>query len=150
MASPIIFIIEDDRLIATLLRQVLETAGYQVLSAQSGAEALSLGRLHQGEIALLLCDVMLQDRAGPGVALHLGELSPRMSTIFTSGYSLDILTERGLLTPETLRAERTCYLPKPFRPKELLQLVESVLSAPPAVATAGMEQPGVKHASAAY
>jgi len=148
MASPIILVVEDDRLIAALLPQVLEDAGYRVLSARNGAEALSLGRIHQREIALLLCDVVLEDRAGPCIARQLEELSPGMSTIFTSGYPLDILAERRLLTAETLAGERTYYLPKPFRPKQLLQLVARVLSTPRTVATAGMKQGGVAHAGA--
>jgi DNA-binding response OmpR family regulator len=149
MASPIILVVEDDPLIATLLPQVLANAGYRVLSAQNGTEALSLGRIHRGEITLLLCDVALEDRCGPSVARQLEEFSPRMSTIFTSGYPLDILAERHLLTPEILEAERTWYLPKPFRPKQLLQLVGSVLSRPQAVAAAGLKQHGVAHGHAA-
>lgn len=150
MASPIVLIVEDDRTISTLLTQVLQAGGYEVLNAQSGAEALGLGRLHQREIALLLCDVGLPNRAGPDVALRIGELCPQMRTLFTSGYPLDVLAERGLLTPEILQNENTFYIQKPFWPKELLHLVDGILPARLDVAAAGMEQAGAARVSAAH
>jgi DNA-binding response OmpR family regulator len=149
MALPIILVVEDDLPIANLLTQVLQAGGYEVLNAQSGAEALRLGRLHQREIALLLCDVVLRDRSGPDVALRIGELSPQMRTLFTSGYPLENLAERGLLTPETLRNENTFYIGKPFWPNELLRLVNGILPMMD-VATTGTEEAGGARVRAAH
>lgn len=150
MALPIILIVEDDRPIAALLAQVLQAGGYQVLSAQSGAEATVLGRLHQPEIALLLCDVVLQDRSGPEVAFRIGELCPQMRTLFTSGYPLEVLAERGLLTPETLQKENIFYIEKPFGLSELVRLVKRILPKHLEAPTAGMERGGVTRVSAAH
>lgn len=151
MALPIILIVEDDRPIAALLTQVLQAGGcYQVLNAQSGAEALSLGRLHQDEIALLLCDVVLQDRSGPDVACRIGELCPQMRTLFTSGYPLEVLAERGLLTPETLQKENTFYIEKPFGLGDLVRLVRRILPMHLEAPAAGIERGGSARASAAH
>src|SRR5438045_2356970 len=111
MALQTILTVEDDRLIASLLGQVLRAGGYEVLNAQSGTEAVGLGRLHHGEIALMLCDIMLQDRAGPDVALCVRELCRQMKTLFTSGYHLDILIERSLLAPKILENENSIQKP---------------------------------------
>jgi DNA-binding response OmpR family regulator len=149
MASLAILIVEDDRPVATLLSRVLQAGGYEVFSAQSGTEAIGLSRLHQREIALLLCDIMLQDRAGPDVALRVGELCPEMRTLFTSGYPLDVLIERGLLTREILANEKTSYIQKPFLPKELLRAVNNLLPMQAEAANSRLRQAGAAHVNAA-
>jgi two-component system, cell cycle sensor histidine kinase and response regulator CckA len=150
MASPIILMVEDERLIATLLTLVLRGADYEVLHAQSGAEALSLGQSDQRKMDLLLCDVVLQDGPGPDVARRMAQFYPGLRTVYISGYPLDVLAERGLLTPEMLRSENAFYIQKPFRPKELLELVGRILPKQLDSATCGTQQAGVSHATAAY
>jgi two-component system, cell cycle sensor histidine kinase and response regulator CckA len=150
MVQGVILIVEDERPVANVVARALESGGYDVLSANSGMEALTLARLHQHEIALLVCDVVLPDRAGPIVAQCLSEVCPEMKILFTSGYSLDMLAERGLLTEETLENEDTFYLPKPFRPREILHLVNSILSMPRAITMAALERTGGIRVSAAH
>jgi DNA-binding response OmpR family regulator len=150
MASPIILMVEDERLIATLLTLVLQGAGYEVLRAESGAEALRLGGSHQCKMDLLLCDVVLQDGSGPDVALRIGRLCPNLRTVYISGYPLDVLAERGLLTPEMLRSENALYIQKPFRPKELLELVDRIVPKQANIGTTGTQQAGAMHARSAY
>ena len=147
MASTIL-IVEDDRPIAALLSYVLKDGGYEVLKAQSGNEAVGLGRIHQREIDLLVCDIMLQDRVGSDVALRVGELCPQMKTLFTSGYPLDILVDRGLLTREILANKNTAYIQKPFLPKDLLQAVNTLLPVRHEAAQSGLRQAGAAHAAA--
>jgi len=150
MVPPTILVVEDERFITTLLTRVLEAEGYEVLNARTGTEALAIARLHPGEIALLLCDVGLPDLPGRDVALRLGELCPQVRTLFTSGYTLDVLAERRLLPPEILQDEYTFYIQKPFLPKELLRLVDSILSMQTKVATAGIGWEGAARVSAAH
>lgn len=150
MASPITLIVEDDRLIATLLKEVLQAEGHQVLSSENAAEAMALGRLHQREIALLLCDVVLKDGTGPDVALRIKELCPGIRTLFISGYPLDALAERDLLTAETLRNENALYIQKPFRIAELLRLVESVFAGQTKGTTSGVGTTGALRVSSAH
>jgi CheY-like chemotaxis protein len=150
MASQTILLVEDERFITTLLTRVLKDGGYEVLSAGTGTEALALGRLHRGEIALLLCDIGLPDLPGPEVALRLGELCPQVRALFTSGYPLETLADRRLLPPETLQGENTFYIPKPFLPRELLGLVDSIFSEQTKVAIAGTDRKGDARVSAAH
>jgi len=149
MALPTILIVEDDQPTAAVLMLTLQMGGYQVLNANSGAEALRLARLHRREIALTLCDVVLQDRTGPEVARRIRELCPQMKTLFTSGYPFSHLVERNLFTAETLQNESTFYIEKPFWPKQLLQLVNGILPAVQMQAM-GMGHTGVALVSAAH
>ncbi len=149
MGSPTVLIVEDDRPIATLLGRVLQTGGYEVLEARSGTEAICLGQLHRQEIDLLLCDIMLEDQAGRDVALRVGELCPRIKTLFTSGYSLEVLIERGLLPAEIVQDENTAYIQKPFRPNDLLHAVNDLVPSRTQMATSGFQRAGGAHVSAA-
>jgi len=131
MASGTILVVEDNRLVANVVQQVLQSQGYEVLTAASGAEALTLCREHASDISLLLCDVVLPDFRGSDVALSIFQLNPQIEVLFTSGYPLDSLYSRGLLWPEILENGSASFLRKPFWPKELLAMVDSVLGSRP-------------------
>ncbi len=150
MGLPTILIVEDERLVASLLGQVLRSAGYQVMYASSAAEATGIGHQDQPEISILLCDVMLRDGAGADVARCVGELHPETKTIFISGYPLDMLADRGLLTPEMLQDGRTFYLQKPFRPAALVEIIDRLTEMDCGVETSGFGQTEAAHVSAAH
>ncbi len=149
MEPSTVFIVEDDRGIAALLAHVLRSAGYQVINANSPAEAAGVGQGYEHPIALLLCDVILQDRAGPDIARSVADLHPEMKTIFMSGYPFDILVDRGLLTPEMLESGKMFYLQKPFRPAELVQVINRIVDTESAAAISELAPTGVGYASAA-
>ena len=111
-----ILVVEDNDAVRSFAVRVLEQAGYEVLSAESGAVAVGLGR--GMELDLLLTDVVMPSMRGSEVAGELRSTHPRLPVLYMSGYSDRTLDTSG----------NTEYLPKPFSPAELLGMVENVLS----------------------
>src|SRR5262252_7506470 len=120
-----ILLVEDDRMIAAMLSRAIESWGYVALHAPGCREALKITTTCEHEIILTICDIVLSDGTGSGVAAAIRRICPRALILFTSGYSLDILHERGLLTTEILHECGAGYLQKPFAPRELRSIVDS-------------------------
>lgn len=118
-----LLLVEDDRGIATMLTAALGMWGYDVLHAGSGRAAIEIARAEGSNIRVVLCDVMLPDGPGPAVAAAIRDFCPGVWIIFTSGYPVDVLDERGLLPRATLREAGTAYLPKPFLPRDVRDMV---------------------------
>ncbi len=120
-----VLFVEDDPNLFSLLRGVLETAGYHVLAAPVPEQALDLANAHEGTIDLLVTDVVMPGLSGPVVAERLQAKRPGLRILFISGYPKDVL-ERQTVLPPGIR-----LLGKPFSPRELLATIQKVLDAPP-------------------
>jgi DNA-binding response OmpR family regulator len=81
-------------------------------------------KTHLGEIHLLLTDVILPGMNGKVLSEELRLLRPQIKVLFTSGYTADVISRRGVLEREM------AYLPKPFTPDSLAAKVREVLAAP--------------------
>src|SRR5581483_8150092 len=114
-----ILLVEDDEMVRTFARNILEGAGYAVLAAADGAQALELGRLMEPPCALV-ADVVMPGISGPDVAAAL----PGIPALYISGYVED---ERRAGLLEATPSSRC--LAKPFRPEELLDAVGELLAA---------------------
>ncbi|HZQ58634.1 MAG TPA: ATP-binding protein [Acidimicrobiales bacterium] len=114
-----ILLVEDDEMVRTFARNILEGAGYAVLAAADGAQALELGRLMEPPCALV-ADVVMPGISGPDVAAAL----PGIPALYISGYVED---ERRARLLEATPSSR--FLAKPFRPEELLDAVGELLAA---------------------
>jgi PAS domain S-box-containing protein len=118
-----ILVAEDEPAVRSLVEHVLRAAGYTVIAAVDGREALDLaGGLPS--IDLLLTDVMMPRLNGPDLAAALRERRPDQRVLFMSGFTNDILGERGITSPEV------DLLKKPFAPIELIARVQEMLAAP--------------------
>jgi hypothetical protein len=121
-ASPsgkeIILLAEDEPGVRKYTRQILEKHGYTVLEASNGREALSAARQFEGEIDLLLTDVVMPQMGGAELASAFASAHPGTRILCMSGYS-----ER--LWPEAKSARH--YIQKPFTPAALLHQVRTVL-----------------------
>ncbi|HUR33130.1 MAG TPA: PAS domain S-box protein [Vicinamibacterales bacterium] len=124
-----LLVTEDEDTVRTLVRRVLERAGYLVLTADTPDEALRLCRSHEGPIDLLLTDVVMPQMSGTRLAEQARALRPAMRVLFMSGYSGQDISTRGLQDG----AER--FLQKPFSAGALSEAVRSALaqSAVPAI-----------------
>jgi DNA-binding response OmpR family regulator len=122
-----LLLVEDDRGIATMLTAALRMWGFDVICAESARAAVEIARVRRTDIRVVLCDVMLPDGPGPAVASAIREFCPGVWIVFTSGYPVDVLDERGLLSRDALREARTGYLAKPFLPGAVRDLVGCAL-----------------------
>jgi two-component system cell cycle sensor histidine kinase/response regulator CckA len=116
-----ILLVEDEKAVRELVRLILQAEGYTILEADSGGEALSLARRHQGQIDLLMTDVIMPHMNGRELAERLKALYPRLRVLFMSGYTNDTMVRHGVLTAEIK------FLPKPFSPVTLASKVREVL-----------------------
>ena len=106
-----------------VVRTMLETAGYRVLCAENGMEALATSLKHAGGIQLLLTDIIMPRLSGKGLAQEILEEQPEIKVIFMSGYANELLGERGVIE------EKTHFISKPFSEAELIRKVREVLDA---------------------
>jgi CheY-like chemotaxis protein len=119
-----ILLVEDEESLRKLTRIILVHAGYRVLEAANGIEALRLWEQHQESIQLLFTDmVMPGGMSGREVAADLQERNPKLRVIFTSGYSADIAGR------ELILQEGQKFIPKPALPSTLLEIVRQSLDA---------------------
>jgi PAS domain S-box-containing protein len=122
--SETVLLVEDDGAVRALARHVLLGAGYAVLEAGNGEEALRVGAEHRGAIHLLVTDVVMPDMGGRQLAERLLGLRPEMRVLYVSGYTDDAVVRHGVLEDEVH------FLPKPFLPDALAHKVREVLDAP--------------------
>jgi signal transduction histidine kinase/CheY-like chemotaxis protein len=119
-----ILLVEDELGVRLLARAVLERAGYKVLEAAHGVEAMGVWEQHQDSISLLLTDmVMPEGVSGRELGARLQKLKPALRVIFTSGYSSDIAGRELSLKPGQN------FIQKPFSTHQLLETVRQCLDA---------------------
>jgi PAS domain S-box-containing protein len=115
-----VLLVEDEEMLAEVGRAWLEDAGYDVLVASDGDEAVEMFRAQAGSVDLVVCDLGLPKRGGREVYFALRELAPRVPVILVSGYIEP--SERV----ELARAGVAGFLEKPYREEELLETVTGV------------------------
>lgn len=92
-----ILLVEDDASVREMIRAFLEPAGYTILSAGNGPEALALNKAQDGVIHLLLTDVIMPGMNGQEVADAVKKSRPDTRIIFMSGYTDDVIAHHGVL-----------------------------------------------------
>lgn len=117
--SETILLVEDQPSLRTLAASVLRRAGYIVLEATTGAEAVGVSEQHPAPIHLLVADYVLPGMTSAGVARRLLPSRPDMKVLYMSGYTHD--RENLSLGPNA------DFLAKPFSPAELLTRVRQML-----------------------
>src|SRR5208282_3206220 len=82
-----ILLVEDDEIMRSLTRQVLQEHGYTVFDADDGKSALEWVESHPGQIDLLLTDVVMRRMSGPELVERLSASHPNLQVIYMSGYT---------------------------------------------------------------
>jgi two-component system cell cycle sensor histidine kinase/response regulator CckA len=119
-----VLLTEDEEQVRQMIRMILEMSGYRVLEAASGEEALAIYKQHEGQIDLVMTDVVMPQMSGRELAQSLEVLHPGIKVLYMSGYTDDAIVRHGLLDQEI------AFLQKPFTPDVLMRKVRGVLDAP--------------------
>ncbi|MFT3925364.1 MAG: PAS domain-containing protein [Myxococcales bacterium] len=119
-----VLVVEDEGAVRAVLARSLESQGYEVLQAADGVEAVRTATTYDGDIDLLLTDVMMPGGlSGLQVAELVRSKRPQIKTILTSGHSKDIVTQ-GFQSQEP----GMLFLQKPYNTPQLLACVERALA----------------------
>ena len=116
-----ILVAEDDELVRSLNAHILRQAGYKLLVASNGNEAVRLYEEHYDEVDLLLLDAVMPGKNGRDVYDAVTHSTPGVRVVFCSGY------HQKTLDLATLPPNRTSLLRKPFNAAELLRAVRHML-----------------------
>jgi PAS domain S-box-containing protein len=119
--SETILLVEDEDVVRGLARKILEAAGYLVLEANGGADAVRLCQEHEGPIHLLLTDVVMPSTSGREVAEQVTLLRPTIRVLFMSGYTDAAIVHHGILDSSVE------FIQKPFSPSTLAKKIREVL-----------------------
>jgi PAS domain S-box-containing protein len=121
--TEVILLVEDDPAVREATRRILEEHGYSVLTAIDGEDAIAAFRANKERIQLVLCDVIMPRKNGREAVEEIKRMSPAVKVLFMSGYTADIISQRGLLQ------EDFHFISKPLNPSDLLKTMRDVLRA---------------------
>ena len=116
-----ILVTEDDEIVKTFLVKILERVGYNVITAKDGEDGVSRFKEHADDISLVLTDVVMPKKNGKEIIEEIKKIKPEMKVIFISGYTKDIIHQKGIIEKDT------AFITKPFQKADLLQRVREVL-----------------------
>jgi len=117
-----ILVVDDQEILRTHIRRVLEEHGYHVIEASDGGAAIEAVRQHGGDIHLLVTDVVMPGINGRELSEKLTATIPTLKVLFTSGYSTGVLFKRGV---------EGCgmrFISKPFTAEQLLRRTRDLLA----------------------
>lgn len=116
-----VLIAEDDVMVREVAVRILREAGYTVLSAPDGAEAVKRFEAEADRIELLFFDVVMPNMDGYEAFKRIKTLKPDIPALFSSGYSEDVIHTNFVLN------EDVCLIQKPYSPDNLLRMVRRIL-----------------------
>ncbi|HEY3856012.1 MAG TPA: MASE1 domain-containing protein [Verrucomicrobiae bacterium] len=119
--SETVLLVEDEELVRMMLVEVLKAAGYSVLDARHGEDALELAGKFDDQIHLLVTDMTMPGFSGSELARRLGEQRPAMRVLFISGYT-DQDTSQWSKVSQPVQ-----FLQKPFHPDVFLTRARQIL-----------------------
>ena len=112
---------EDDKQVRSLLKEILSNAGYHIIEAVDGDDAIEVFQKNKDNVHLLILDVIMPKKNGKEVYEEIKKVKSDMKVIFVSGYSADIIHKKGILEVGLN------FISKPVSPDELLIKVRDVL-----------------------
>jgi two-component system, cell cycle sensor histidine kinase and response regulator CckA len=121
-AAHVVLVVDDDPGVREVAARVLERAGYQVLQAGEGSEALRVARAHTGPLHLVLTDVVMPGMNGRELGQRMSEERPDTRLLYMSAYTEDEVILRGI------RVADVSFLSKPFTLDGLQSAVRDALA----------------------
>ena len=119
--TEMILVAEDNEQVRNLIREIFSNAGYTIVEAIDGKDAVKKFTRHNDTIALLFLDVVMPGKNGREAYDEIKKVRPDIKVIFTSGYTGDVVIDKGILEREY------DFIPKPLSSNELLLKVREVL-----------------------
>jgi len=122
MADTTLLLVDDEPSVLNLASIFLQKAGFKVLTAPNGLEAITIFQEIPSSIEILVTDVRMPGMDGLQLARSLRDSKPQLKVVFMSGYpaSEDLQVEIDLGSAK--------FLPKPFTPQSIQMEVTSVIS----------------------
>jgi DNA-binding NtrC family response regulator len=117
-----ILLVEDDISVRITAKRILERAGYSVITASNGREALAIHERHDAKIDLLLTDMIMPEMNGRELVARIRERDPEVAVLVMSGY-----TEQTSIS-QSLVESGSVFIQKPFTPESLTAKVRSAIS----------------------
>jgi PAS domain S-box-containing protein len=117
-----VLLVEDEEGVRKVAREFLEEAGYTVLEARNGDDALQIAAMHTGPLHLLVTDVVMPRMSGRELAERLTKMKPDLRVLYISGYTDDAIVHHGVLEAGV------AFLQKPFNRDALFRKVRDVLT----------------------
>ncbi len=118
-----ILLAEDDEPARKLTKIVLEEFGYTVIESVDGEDAVEKYMENRNLIRLLILDIIMPKKDGKKAYEEIRKISPDIKALFTSGYTADIINQKGIFK------ERLNFISKPVTPQDLLRKVREILDA---------------------
>jgi PAS domain S-box-containing protein len=122
--SETILLVEDDAAVRDFVQTILQDAGYQVVAARHGNQAIEIFQQHKSGFGLVITDLVMPYMSGPVLVEKLRTLSTAVRVLYTSGYADDAVARHGDLDPVIP------FIRKPFSSESFLQKVRETLDAP--------------------
>lgn len=121
-SKPSILVVDDEPMAAMLMKRTLTDAGFQVVTARSGFEAVDLVRKRQREISLVICDLTMPFMDGEETFERIRDINENIPVVLATGFieqkQLDRMLSAGLAG----------FLRKPHGPEQLLGCVQSIFA----------------------
>ena len=116
-----VLLVEDEDAVREVIRKMLAAAGYTVLTATNGMEALDVCERHQDEIALVLTDVVMPQMSGRAFGRQVNDRFPRLKVMYMTGYTDTAISHHDVFTPGTK------VISKPFTATDLTRRIREAL-----------------------
>jgi two-component system, cell cycle sensor histidine kinase and response regulator CckA len=118
-----VMIVEDDASLRWMLSQALSKDGFEVLTAESGIEALRLYRENTDKVWLVVADIMMPEMDGLTAATEMRKIDDNVWFIFMSGYDAERIDRIGIKMEDIPRAE---FFRKPFAFRDLTSRIKAL------------------------
>ncbi len=120
-----ILLVEDEIMLLELSTEILESLGYRVLAVDVPSKAIRLAEKYSADIDLLITDVIMPEMNGRDLAERLTGIIPQLKIIYMSGYTANVVVQRGILDQEFN------FIQKPYNSNDLSKKIRAVLDGVP-------------------
>ena len=120
-ATGTVLLVDDEDTVLEVEKELLETLGYEVLTAENGKEAVEIYKKKWDNIDLVIMDMLMPNMGGGEVYDRIKEINPRVKVLLSSGYSIDEELK------EILARDHDGFIQKPCTIKELSKKIRGIL-----------------------